>query len=226
MLEQITRSPALVRVVPFALFIGLTFLQDKFGDTGRYWIYLAKTLVAAGLLLAVFRHIAELEWRFTWEAFAVGIAVFVMWVGVDELFARAGITWHRLKSTGPAWNPNAEFGEGSMLAIFFIATRLLGSSLVVPMLEEVFYRSFVYRYLIDQNFLTVPLSRYQPLSVLITSLVFAFSHVEWFAGLLCGIAYQALVIWKGRLGDAITAHGVTNLLLAIWIVWRGAWQFW
>jgi CAAX prenyl protease-like protein len=60
----------------------------------------------------------------------------------------------------------------------------------------------------------------------VTSLVFGLEHHEWLAGILCGFAYQGLVIWKGRLGDAVTAHGITNFLLGVWVLWRGAWQFW
>ncbi|MBO4545513.1 MAG: CPBP family intramembrane metalloprotease, partial [Verrucomicrobia bacterium] len=60
----------------------------------------------------------------------------------------------------------------------------------------------------------------------VVSVIFGLVHQEWLAGILCGLVYQGLVCYKGRLGDAITAHGITNLLLGIWVVWRGAWNFW
>jgi membrane protease YdiL (CAAX protease family) len=52
------------------------------------------------------------------------------------------------------------------------------------------------------------------------------AHNEWRAGIFCGAAFQWLVLRKGRLGDAMTAHAITNFLLGVWIVGRGAWQFW
>ena len=61
---------------------------------------------------------------------------------------------------------------------------------------------------------------------MVTPTLFGFEHSQWLAGILCGFAYQGLVIWKQRLGDAVTAHAITNLLLGLWVVWRGAWQFW
>ena len=61
---------------------------------------------------------------------------------------------------------------------------------------------------------------------LLTSVLFGFEHREWLAGILCGFAYQGLVCWKGRLGDVITAHAITNFLLSVWVVARGAWGFW
>jgi len=84
----------------------------------------------------------------------------------------------------------------------------------------------LYRYVANQNFLSVPLNRFLPAPFFATALAFGFSHNEWLAGILCGAAYQWLVLRKNRLGDAITAHAITNFLLGIWIVWRGAWQFW
>jgi membrane protease YdiL (CAAX protease family) len=60
----------------------------------------------------------------------------------------------------------------------------------------------------------------------VTSVVFAATHHEWLAALLCGFAYQGLAIWKNRLADAVTAHAITNFLLGLWVTWRGAWQFW
>jgi CAAX prenyl protease-like protein len=56
--------------------------------------------------------------------------------------------------------------------------------------------------------------------------IFGFEHTQWLAGILCGFAYQGLVCRKKRLGDALTAHAITNGLLGLWIIWKGAWQFW
>jgi CAAX prenyl protease-like protein len=104
--------------------------------------------------------------------------------------------------------------------------RILGSSLVVPPIEEAFYRSFLYRYLAKANFLDLPLDRLVPGPFLGTAAIFGFSHNEWLAGILCGLAYQWLVLRRGRLGDAMTAHGITNFLLGVWVVSRGQWNFW
>jgi CAAX prenyl protease-like protein len=134
------------------------------------------------------------------------------------------------KGTGAAevmpWNPQLQFGAGAALAWFFIAVRIIGSSLVVPALEEVFFRSFLYRYIVKPDFQTVPLGQFAALPFFLTAAVFAFEHEQWLAGLFCGFAYQGLVLWKKRLGDAIVAHAITNFLLGLWVVGKGAWQFW
>ncbi len=76
------------------------------------------------------------------------------------------------------------------------------------------------------DFLAVRLNQFLPKSFIVTALIFGLAHNEWLAGILCGAAYQWLVIRKNRLGDAMTAHAITNFLLGLWVVWRGAWQFW
>ena len=222
------RSPVTARVAPFVVFIVITFAQDWFGAAGRYWLYLAKTLAGAWMLWAVWPVVTEMRWKLSWQAVVVGIGVFVMWVGLDDLLVKLGLpnSYPKLKLSGAAWNPNDTFGAGSALAWFFIVVRIAGSSLVVPMLEEVFFRSFLYRYVTKVDFLSVSLGAFVLRSFLITSLLFGFEHREWLAGLLCGFAYQGLVCRMNRLGDAITAHAITNFLLGLWVVGRGAWQFW
>ena len=226
--SRLKSSPLLVRAVPFAIFLGLTFCQGYFGEAGRYWFYLAKTIVGAWMIWEVRPFIAEMRWAFSWEAVVVGVAVFVIWVGSGDFLQLLGLkpSLAVLKISEPTWKPFAHFGQLSGLAWLFIAVRIVGSTLVVPLLEEVFFRSFVYRYIAKTDFQTVPIGQFLLTPFLVTSVLFAFEHNEWLAGLLCGFAYQGLVIWKKRLGDAITAHAITNFLLGVWVVCKGAWQFW
>jgi CAAX prenyl protease-like protein len=93
-------------------------------------------------------------------------------------------------------------------------------------LEEAFYRSFLYRFISRPDFLAVPLNQYLPAAFWITAALFGFSHNEWAAGIFCGAAYQWLVLRRNHLGDAMTAHAITNFLLGVWVVWRHAWNFW
>lgn len=236
------KSPLAARVAPFVIFLALTSCQGQFGAASAYWFYLAKTLIAIWLIWAMRPFVSEMRWAVSWEAVVVGIGVFVMWVGLDPFYPHPGEILHNyiypfLKKIGLGllcsdsnsekfWNPNDQFGKGTVLAWLMIATRTLGPTLVVPPLEEVFYRSFLYRYLAKPDFLSVPLNRFLPIPFLVTAAVFGLSHYQWLAGILCGMAYQGLVLRKNRLGDAMTAHAITNFLLSIWVVWRGAWQFW
>jgi CAAX protease family protein len=209
----------MARVAPFVVFLVLTFCQGQFGAASAYWFYLAKTLVAVWLIWEMRPLVSEMRWAISWEAVVVGVGVFVLWIGLDPFYPK-------FLTSGTVWNPHAQFGQNSALAWLMIVTRILGSTLVVPPLEEVFYRSFLYRYFARPDFLSVPLNRFLPWSFLATAAVFGFSHYQWLAGILCGMAYQWLVLRKNRLGDAMTAHAITNFLLGVWVAWQGAWSFW
>lgn len=207
------------RVAPFLIFLALTVCQGKSGSSPAYWFYFAKTIAGAWLVWEMRPFVLEMRWALSWEAVVVGIGIFVVWAGLDPFYPKF---FHG----GATGNPNGQFGESSPLAWFFIAVHILGMTFIVPPLEEVFYRSFVYRYIASQNFLSVPLDKFLPWPFFATAAVFGFSHNEWLAGILCGAAFQWLVIRKNRLGDAMTAHAITNGLLGVWIVWKHAWNFW
>src|SRR3954470_2127250 len=136
-------SPLTARVAPFIIFAALTSCQSVFGEAGKFWFYVAKTFVGAWLIWAVWPVVPEMRWNLSWEAVVVGIAIFAIWVGLDPYYPK-------LIKPGRAWNPHEIFANGS--ADFIIAIRILGSTIVVPPIEEMFYRSFVYRYIIKPDF--------------------------------------------------------------------------
>lgn len=218
----LSRSPSAPRVAPFIIFLLLTAGQGRFGPASAYWFYLAKTLVGLWLIFEIRPLVWEMRWAFSWEAVVVGVGVLVMWIGIDPYYPKLGFGKTALANS----NPSLVFGQHSQLTAFFLLVHIFGMTVVVPPLEEVFYRSFLYRFIAKPNFLNVPLNQFLPVPFFATAVVFGLEHSQWLAGILCGMAYQWLVLRKNRLGDAMTAHAITNFLLGVWIVWRGAWNFW
>jgi CAAX prenyl protease-like protein len=224
--------PTAVRIAPFVIFVLLTAAQGKFGAASAYWFYLAKTLVGLSLVLAMRPLVAEMRWAFSWEAVLVGVGVFGMWIGIggdwtaqNSLWVKLGLS-HAPTSLESIWDPRIQFGGYTVTACLLMAVHVLGMTFIVPPLEEVFYRSFLYRYVIRHDFLSASLNQFSLRAFVVTALIFGISHNEWLAGILCGAAFQWLVLRKNRLGDAMTAHAITNFLLGIWVVTRGAWHFW
>lgn len=217
--QKMAASPTFARVAPYVIFLLLTQLQTGEG-AGRFWVYFAKTVVGAWIVWEMRPFVQEMRWKVSWEGILVGILVFVMWVGIDGHYMR-------ISDPGEGWNPLKFYGQDSGLGWFFVVVRILGSSIVVPPIEEAFYRSFVYRYFVKVPFDSMPLNKFHGLSFFVTAIIFGLMHAPfWLAGILCGLAYQWLVVRRGRLGDAMLAHGITNLLLGIYIVWKGEWHFW
>jgi CAAX prenyl protease-like protein len=229
---RLNQSPVIARAAPFVVFVLLTAFQGSFGEVGRYWLYFAKTLLGAWLLWTVRHVVTEMRWNFSGGAVIAGVGVFALWIGLDGIIPTQQQLWAKLglatasATPSPMWNPFQQFGDGSATGWFFVAVRVLGSSLVVPPLEEVFYRSFLYRWIARPDFQSVPLGQFAWKPMLLTAVIFGFAHNEWLAGIFCAAAYQCLVCWRRRLGDAMTAHAMTNFLLGGWVVWKNAWHFW
>jgi CAAX prenyl protease-like protein len=99
--------------------------------------------------------------------------------------------------------------------------------LTVPIAEELAFRGYLARRLVNREFDTVPFSAVTALSIGLSSVAFGLMHGhQWIVGILAGLAYAGVVKWKGRLGDAIVAHATSNILLAIWVLSRGDWAQW
>jgi len=223
--EKAQASPVYARFAPFFIFCVLTTAGFMLGEDWKFWLYALKVFVGAWLIYEMRPFVAEMRWAVSWEAIVIGIAVFVVWVGLNPYYPMNHLVF---KDTAESiWNPFERFGAGSSLAWTLMCIRIAGMALVVPPLEEVIYRSLLYRYFVRTDFLEMPLNRFHPTSFIVTALLFGFMHYEWLAGILCGLAYQWLVLRKNRLGDAMTAHAITNFLLGVYVVWKGgaAWKF-
>lgn len=223
------RSEAFVRVLPFALFIAFLALGSLLpaphpappGNWDPRWVYAARAIVAGAALVLLWGRYVELrDWRLPasdWLlATAAGIGVLVVWLLLDEGWATfeltAGFDPRRYGSEAIDWP----------VTIF----RLLGLAVVVPLAEELFWRSFLLRWLEEQDFLDLAPAKVGLRALLISSVLFALEHSQWLAGFIAGFVYGWLYIRTGRLWVSVIAHAVTNGLLGAYILLTHDWRFW
>ena len=107
-----------------------------------------------------------------------------------------------------------------------IALRLFGAVLVVPLMEELFWRSFLMRWIEHPQFERVDPARIGLRAIVLSTFVFVLAHTLWLAAAIAGLAFAWLYRREGRLASAVVAHAVTNLLLGLWVVKTGQWAFW
>lgn len=222
-------SPAMwCYVAPMAVFLVLTslegFLPQAGGQAHVVWYPLAYTIKLA-LVVAVM-WAGRAAWRDLrpwpgWRAVALaglsGVAVAVLWVGLDGHYPEFAIL-----GTRSGFDPTRLTRAGE---VAFLAVRLLGLVLVVPVFEELFWRSFLMRWLIDPNFATVPIGRVTPMAAAVTSAMFALAHPEWLPALLTG-ALWAWLLWHTRSVLAcVLSHAVANLGLGLYVLSTGQWKF-
>jgi CAAX prenyl protease-like protein len=219
-------SPAaLARSIPFLVFMALLalrgYLPADLGVDAR-WIYGAQTLVVAGLLARYWRDYGELarqnlpDARDVGRAVVIGIAVFAVWVRLDA-------PWMQLGSATATFVPLD--GEGRPIWAL-IALRLAGAALVVPVMEELFWRSFLMRWIEHPGFERVDPQTVGVKAVVLSTFVFTLAHTLWLAAVIAGLAYAWLYRSSGKLWTAVIAHAVTNGLLGLWVIWTGRWEFW
>ena len=219
--------PALARIAPFALFMAFLAVQGALGasldDSTQRWLTALRGLAAASLLAFFWRDYRELresaraapgQWLL---AVATGLAVFLVWITFDHGWALIGHGGAR------AFVPLDAAGE---VDVTLVALRLFGLVAVVPLMEELFWRSFLMRWIDARDFLAADPRRTSWRAFALSCALFASEHSLWFAGLVAGAAYAWLYRRSGDLRIPIVSHAVTNGTLAIWILSTGNWSYW
>ncbi|HEY1754850.1 MAG TPA: exosortase E/protease, VPEID-CTERM system [Bryobacteraceae bacterium] len=203
-------------LVPFLAILAATMISRA--TSGNFeWMYPLRFAAAAGALFSFRRAYAGIDWKFGWAAPAVGSLVFILWIGLDRI---SGTHADNAMPMALAASPAA-------LRILWLVFRTLAAVITVPVAEELAFRGFLLRRLISADFESVSFQRWTLLSVLGSSLAFGLLHGDrWIAGTIAGFLYAAAQKWRGRIVDAMVAHGVTNGLIAIWVLWGGNWALW
>lgn len=217
-------SPIFVRSLPFGLYIVLLVLEgllpDWLPDFDVRWLYPVKAGLVALALVVLWRYYTELKTRLPLKhvllSVAVGIVVLVLWVNLD-----AG--WMLMGEMGKGYNPTDTSGQIDWLLVAF---RIAGAALVVPVMEELFWRSFLQRWVQQPDFMTLDPAQIGLKALFIASALFAVEHLQWLAGLVAGLAYGWLYIRTRNLWAPIIAHTVTNGALGAYVVATGRWSFW
>ena len=211
-------------VAGFATYIAF-LVFERYLPFQTHVAYGIRILTVAAVTLIFSRKVISLRCSHPLGSILLGIAVCVIWVGPDFL-------WPSYRQHGLFQNPLTGSATSSIDPALksntaFIAMRITGSALLVPIIEELFWRAWLMRVFIDTNFSKIPLGAYSAQSFWLVALLFASEHGPyWEVGLLAGIAYNWWMIRTRSLGDCILAHAVTNAGLAVWVLKADQWQYW
>jgi hypothetical protein len=217
-------SRSLPYIAPFLAYVGLLALE-KYIPLSPFLEYTLRIVIVTGVLLTVSRPVIRFHVLMPLLSIVVGLLVFVVWVGPDFLIANYREHWlFRNPVTGA---PASTLPDDLKIYPLFLIVRSLGSFVLVPIIEELFWRAWLMRWIIDNNFERVPMGTYRAASFWIVAVLFAAEHGPyWEVGLLAGIIYNWWMIKTKSLGDCIVAHAVTNAVLAAYVIWLGQWQYW
>ncbi len=216
----------LAHVLPMALFIALLALGrwlPAFGQAfvwqhAEFWIYPAQTALCAMLLIWLRGCYNFSRLRNVAFTLCVGIIVFLIWIAPQQFFGFPP------RPTG--FDPTLLSAE--RFYWISVALRFVRLVIVVPFVEEIFWRAFLLRFVVDENFERVPFGKFSWASFGTVTLAFAFSHAraDWPAALLTGAIYNVVSYRTRSLASCILAHATTNCLLGFWIMQTRQWGFW
>lgn len=210
------KRPYIPYIIPFVLYAIFLYIGHLF-NIPKILIYPVKiTLVAFSLIYfwEIFKQ--EIKFKFSWLALLSGVFVFLLWVLTEGLYPQIGYS--------ECCNP---YNQASGYVVYLlIAFRMTGASVVVPLMEELFWRSFGLRFAIQSDFKSVPLGQFSWFSFLFISILFGFEHHRWLPGIFAGMVYAGVLYKTRNLFVPILSHAVTNFLLGIYVLITENWSFW
>jgi CAAX prenyl protease-like protein len=218
-------SDDLAYILPMGAFLVCVWAGGNWPD---YYVhtYIARVILAGAMLIAFRKQYTRIKWNHWWLGVLVGIVGVGQWIGM-QLFLQAHFEFFRPKPDG-AFNP-FEYFHSDLARNAFIGFRwILGAAIVVPIMEELFWRDFVWRSILAPNdFKLASVGEWDWKAFLIVSGVFAVVHGNWWlTAIVWALLVGGLLAYTKSLGACIIAHATTNFLLGAWVLYRGEWSFW
>ncbi len=228
-------------MAPFMAYLVLMSVQS-FVEDPYYTLHFYSLRTVGGLAVAIlfWPYYPPMGKLHPGKCVVFGLAAAYGWVMIHRLVAgqyvdgewvRESLSWYVQplgKDASPEnyFVPQEVYGDGLLYWVFLVL-RIGGAATTVPIVEEIFWRAFLLRALIDwDEFDKVPLGKFTWGSFLLCSFLSAAEHPQWEVGILCWFLYNALFYWTRSILCLIVTHGVTNLVLYMHVVARGDWVFW
>jgi len=212
-------------IAPMATFIGIIFIASYLPESAYPWMYVARAVIVAAMLVYFWKQYTKITWNFWWLGIIVGVIGIFQWIGM-QLFLQNHFEFFKPGTTG-IFNPYDYFqSPGSRWA--WITIRVLSASLIVPVMEELFWRDYLWRQVLAPNdFRLAAVGEFDWKPFLGIAVVFAFVHGNWWAtSIVWALMIHCLLVYTKSIGACIIAHGVTNLLLAGYVLKTRDWAFW
>jgi len=215
--------PSLGYVAPFVTVLLLLALPKP--QALIYWEWPIQVVVVALVCFLTWPKDVTLGPKFWLLSLLIGAATFVLWIGPEVINPnyRHGI----LFSNSLVGHVGSSLREEALKSNSVLFWRTVRASTVVPVAEELFWRAWLMRWLIRTDFRTVALGTYAPAAFWITALMFGAEHGPyWDVGLLTGALWNFWMMRSKSVADCILVHAVTNLLMSLYVIRYGQWQYW
>src|SRR5579864_5075848 len=136
-------------IAPFLVFIGCMAIEKLLPFPPQVFYPMRAALSLAAILIFSRRVISWAPTQVLGSV-ALGVAVFVIWIGPDLLWPGWRHLW--LFENALLGSPSSSLAANLKSNTWFLVVRVLGTTALVPVLEELFWRGWLMRWLVDQDF--------------------------------------------------------------------------
>ena len=231
MSHEVKKSDAILAyTLPFILYVVPTLFENSNGLGLSYEFVCTLKGVLAAIAIGLYRRVYP---RLSTNGFGLatiaGVLGFVAWIALHHLQSMIPeipfVSSWLLAGSRTGFNPYSNGGP-SFLQIAFVLVRLIELTIIVPVIEEVFWRGFLSRYLIDDDFQSVNPGTFTRFSFFFVTLAFASAHPEVLSAFAWCMLIN-LVYWKTHnLWSCVLMHSITNGLLGVYILMTKNWNLW
>lgn len=206
---------------PMAVFGVFTTIEGYAPAAWYPWLYLAKivALVATFARYPACLRDVRPSTRGLAVAVGIGLVIFAQWILIDRW-----VPYPHL-GTRVAFNPFEEIPDRTAL-VAMLVSRFFGLVVLVPLMEETFWRNFAMRYATSPDIQAVPIGTFSMTAFWVTVAGSALTHPEWLVAVIAGVLFALVLRWTRSMFAVVVSHAVANLALGGYIVATGSWQYW
>lgn len=248
MFARLRASVTAAHVLPLLLFTLLNSVPGLFRIENselpwhvrapEHWVYPLQTVICAATLLWFRQHYTLKPWRGLSLAFVLGITGIAAWTApamLREILVQNGHEpaswwkWFGLAQRHEGFDPTIAQDSPLWFATV-VGMRFARMVLVVPFVEELFWRGFLMRYLLteDGRFERVAFGAHRwRVFWIVTLAVMLIHNTEDYAGaFIWGSLVYFVAVRTKSLGACVFMHAVGNLTLGLYVMRTEQWGFW
>ena len=211
-------------VLPMAAFLAFTWAAGRWPS---FYVasYAIKIVITAGLLFLFRKNYTKVTWHSWWLGIALGVLGVFQWVGMEKGLLHL---WpHYPRASVEVFDPTRQFSSAAGLWSF-VAIRWAGAALVVPVMEELFWRDYLWRTVsAPADFKLAGIGEWdRGIPLLVVTTFFCCVHAQWATAIVWGLMVGGLLVYTRSLGACILMHATTNFLLGAYVLYAHDWAFW
>lgn len=221
---SLEKNPSVRYIAPFVAFLLFLTVSGR-QLISPYWEAPLWVLALAAICYWAWPRELSLRPIRPWASIAIGILVFAIWIAPDLLIP--GYRSSPAFSNSITGKLHSSLRPAELQSQWILIWRTLRAVLIVPVVEELFWRAWLMRWLINPDFQKVRLGTYAPVAFWVTAILFASEHGPyWDVGLITGIIYNLWMIRTRSVADCILMHAATNAILSGYVIATSQWQYW